>query len=118
MAKNQKNQGFAAIRDVVSSSRFRESRMDIRMVEDEQFQEALLEAEKDPKKAAILQSMLAYVNTKDTSSVVPVQVSCEYTTQVLARMGFFWSETGEAYVQRFIEALAGLGFFDESNLNR
>ena len=25
MAKNQKNQGFAAIRDVVSSSRFRES---------------------------------------------------------------------------------------------
>ena len=28
MAKNQKNQGFAAIRDVVSSSRFRESRID------------------------------------------------------------------------------------------
>lgn len=28
MAKNQKNQGFAAIRDVVSSSRFRESRLD------------------------------------------------------------------------------------------
>ena len=27
MAKNQKNQGFAAIRDVVSSSRFRESRV-------------------------------------------------------------------------------------------
>lgn len=92
--------------------------MDIRMVEDEQFQEALLEAEKDPKKAAILQSMLAYVNTKDTSSVVPVQVSCEYTTQVLARMEFFWNETGEAYVQRFIEAMAGLGFFDETNLNR
>ena len=31
MAKNQKNQGFAAIRDVVSSSRFRESRVDIRL---------------------------------------------------------------------------------------
>ena len=29
MAKNQKNQGFAAIRDVVSSSRFRESRINI-----------------------------------------------------------------------------------------
>ena len=28
MAKNQKNQGFAAIRDVVSSSRFRESRIE------------------------------------------------------------------------------------------
>ena len=92
--------------------------MDIRMVEDDQFQEALLEAEKDPKKAAILQSMLAYVNAKDAGSVVPVQVSCEYTTQVLARMGFFWNETGEAYVKRFIDALSGLGFFDETNLNR
>ena len=29
MAKNQKNQGFAAIRDVVSSSRFRESRLQV-----------------------------------------------------------------------------------------
>ena len=94
------------------------SGMDIRMVEDDQFQEALLEAEKDPKKAAILQSMLAYVNEKDAGSVVPVQVSCEYTTQVLARMGFFWNETGEAYVKRFIDALSGLGFFDETNLNR
>ena len=38
MAKNQKNQGFAAIRDVVSSSRFRESRfkpllMDVETIE-------------------------------------------------------------------------------------
>ena len=30
MAKNQKNQGFAAIRDVVSSSRFRESRRNLK----------------------------------------------------------------------------------------
>ena len=92
--------------------------MDIRLVEDDLFQEALIEAEKDPRKAAILQSMLAYINTKDAGSVVPVQVSCEYTTQVLARMGFLWNETGEAYLQRFIDALAGLGFFDETNLNR
>ena len=33
MAKNQKNQGFAAIRDVVSSSRFRESRFKGEIVE-------------------------------------------------------------------------------------
>ena len=92
--------------------------MDIRFVENEQFREALLEAEKDPKKAAILQSMLAYTNLNGGASAVPVQVNCEYTTQVLARMGFFWSETGEEYVKRFIDALAGLGFFDETNLNR
>ena len=94
------------------------SGMDISLVEDEQFHEALLTAEKDPKKAAILQSMLAYINVNGGTSVIPVQASCEYTTQVLARMGFFWNETGEAYVQRFIEAMAGLGFFDETNLNR
>lgn len=94
------------------------SGMDISLVEDEQFHEALLEAEKDPKKAAILQSMLAYINVNGGTSVIPVQASCEYTTQVLARMGFFWNETGEEYVHRFIDALAGLGFFDETNLNR
>lgn len=92
--------------------------MDIRFVENEQFNEAVHEAEKDPKKAAILQSMLAYTNLGGGTSAFPVQVDCEYTTQVLARMGFFWSETGEEYVQRFIEALLGLGFFDETNLNR
>lgn len=92
--------------------------MDIRFVENEQFQEALLEAEKDPEKAAILQSMLGYTNLNGGASAMPVQVNCEYTTQVLARMGFFWSETGEEYVKRFIDALAGLGFFDETNLNR
>lgn len=92
--------------------------IDIRLVEDKQFREALKEAEKDPKKAAILQSMLAYANSKDAASMVPVQASCEYTTQVLARMGFFWNETGEEYIQKFIDALQGLGFFDEANLNR
>lgn len=35
MAKNQKNQGFAAIRDVVSSSRFRESRKKRKRIMDE-----------------------------------------------------------------------------------
>ena len=92
--------------------------MDIRFVENEQFNAAVLEAQKDPKKAAILQSMLAYTNLGGGVSAFPVQVDCEYTTQVLARMGFFWIETGEEYVKRFIEALAGLGFFDETNLNR
>ncbi|MGN1370477.1 MAG: amino acid adenylation domain-containing protein [Aristaeellaceae bacterium] len=92
--------------------------MDIRFVENDQFNAAVLEAQKDPRKAAILQSMLAYTNLGGGVSAFPVQVDCEYTTQVLARMGFFWIETGEDYVQRFIEALAGLGFFDETNLNR
>lgn len=92
--------------------------IDIRFVENEQFHEELLKAEKDPKKAAILQSVLAYTSLNGGASAAPVHISCEYTTQVLARMGFFWGETGEKYIQNFIDALAGLGFFDKTNLNR
>ena len=36
-----------------------------------------------------------------------------YTMQVLYRMGFRWTPTSTDYVERFIEALEGLGFFDE-----
>ena len=45
MAKNQKNQGFAAIRDVVSSSRFRESRIKETETETESIKETELETE-------------------------------------------------------------------------
>ena len=42
MAKNQKNQGFAAIRDVVSSSRFRESRIEYTVADVEKCKNELL----------------------------------------------------------------------------
>ena len=96
----------------------RELGMEIRLVEDDDFKSILSEAEQDPKKAAIFQSILAYKRIRGNVQLIPVKSRCEYTSQVLARMGFFWHETGYEYMHNFVEALSGLGFFDEEFLNR
>ncbi len=89
--------------------------MDIHTVDDEGFSKALSEAERNPKIAAILSGFLAYKRTKP---VAAVPIGCEYTTQVLARMGFFWNMPDKEYIGSFIGALMNLGFFDEDNLVR
>ena len=89
----------------------------IKIVENELFDSALEEAEQDPAKAAILASMLAYKNMNG-KNVLPVEAKFDYTSKILSRMGFYWNNTDKDYIRRFIEALMGLGFFDENNLSR
>ena len=38
---------------------------------------------------------------------------CEYTMQVLYRLGFAWPVTTWDYIARFVSALGGLGYFEE-----
>ncbi|MBQ3418103.1 MAG: amino acid adenylation domain-containing protein [Ruminococcus sp.] len=92
--------------------------MNIRMVEYEEFSDALTEAQKDPEKAAILSSMTAYMNLAHGKTVIMVPFESHYTTQILARTGFFWNASNEKYVMHFINALEGFRFFDKDNLNR
>ena len=94
-----------------------EQGIEIAVTENEDFFDAMKQAEQDPDKAAILQSMLAYKNMNG-KNVVPAGLSYEYTAQILARLGFCWNATDSDYIGRFIEALVGLGFFDENNLLR
>ena len=93
-----------------------ESGIDIELVEDDVFLGKLQEAEQDPEKAAILSSILAYKNI--AGGAVPVVQKCEYTTQVLARSGFFWNIPDETYIRKFIEDMSGMAFFDENMLYR
>lgn len=90
----------------------------IRFVEYEEFAEALNEAQKDPDKAAILSSMTAYMNTAHGKKVTALPFESHYTTQILARMGFFWNASNERYVNDFINVLIGFRFFDSENLTR
>ena len=90
----------------------------IRFVEYEEFAKALNEAQQDPDKAAILSSMTAYMNTAHGKKVVALPFESHYTTQVLARMGFFWNASNERYVNDFINVLMGFRFFDSDNLTR
>jgi thioester reductase-like protein len=91
--------------------------IDIEIVEDAVFLRAMEEAEKDPKKAAIFSSILAYKGMVEAEAV-EVEPDCEYTSQILARTGFFWNETDTEYIRKYILGMAGLKFFDEDNLFR
>lgn len=90
----------------------------IRLVEENEFNELLLKAGEDPSKAAIISSLLAYVNAAQDEKVKPVGIDCTYTNEILSRLGFFWNITDKSYVERFLSALEGLLFFDSDNLIR
>lgn len=47
--------------------------MEIRLVEDDDFKSILSEAEQDPKKATILQSILAYKHLRGNVQLIPVK---------------------------------------------
>ena len=92
--------------------------INVRFVEYEEFAAALNESQKDPDKAAILSSMTAYMNTAHGKKVIALPFESHYTTQILARMGFFWNASNERYVNDFINVLMGFRFFDSDNLTR
>ncbi|MCR4589918.1 MAG: amino acid adenylation domain-containing protein [Lachnospiraceae bacterium] len=92
--------------------------VEIDYVEDKEFDRRFKEAELDPSKAKILQSISAYRSLHNRNGMREVSVDSEFTTQVLAREGFFWPVLGMGYLDNFINGLIGLGFFDEDYLNR
>ena len=95
-----------------------ENGMEVKFVEYDEFAKALNEAQQDPEKAAILSSMTAYMNTAHGKKVTALPCKAHYTTQILARMGFFWNQSNEKYVNDFINVLRGFRFFNKNNLKR
>lgn len=98
--------------------RMNETGMKVELVEYDEFSAALNEAQQDPEKAAILSSMTAYMNTSHGKKVSALPCSAHYTTQILARMGSFWDQSNERYIDDFINALRGFMFFSKDNLKR
>lgn len=86
--------------------------MDIKLAEDDEFAAMLSEAQNDPEKAAKLTTLLAYENMDSSKKVEMISTDNEYTTQMLYRMGFSWSMTSRDYMNNFLSALDGLGFFE------
>ena len=84
----------------------------IRYVERDEFMEAFTLAENDKKKASELTSIMAYMRSPGGRKVVRLERQCEYTLQVLYRLGFRWPITTWDYIERFVSALGGLGYFD------
>jgi len=85
----------------------------IRYVEEDQFQQAILEAGKDPKKASLMSALLAYQDMTHGQKAVTIERNNRYTSAVLLRLGFHWSAPDSAYVNRMLTAISQLGFFDD-----
>ena len=85
---------------------------DIRLVEKEEYDAALEVSGADPAKAKILSSLLAYQDMAHGMKSTDVDRSNAYTMQVLFRLGFRWSPTTWDYVERMLNAISGLGFFE------
>ena len=58
------------------------------------------------------------MNMGHGKQVITLPAQAHYTTQILARMGFFWNAGNEKYVDDFIGVLQGFRFFEKDNLTR
>ena len=113
---NAVNNHTLPLGDIIRQMNKNGSKIDF--VEYEVFREALNKAQQDPDKAAILSSMTAYMNTAHGKKITALNCNSHYTTQILARLGFFWNASNEKYVNDFINVLRGFLFFRQDNLTR
>ncbi len=98
-----------AIGDVVRA--MKNCGLDIKFVEQEDFQAAWQAAEEDSDKAKILTSSIAYRSGDKDTQVITFPKNNLYTMQVLYRLGYSWPLTTWTYVEKFINMLQKLGFF-------
>ncbi len=83
-----------------------------KQVETPEFNQAMDAAKNDPEKAKLLSSLLAYQDMAHGQKSFKIPTSNSFTAQVLYRLGFFWDTTSWDYVEKFIKALDGFGYFD------
>ncbi|MBQ7426019.1 MAG: amino acid adenylation domain-containing protein [Prevotella sp.] len=84
----------------------------VRFVESDEFEAVMAEAQNDPQKAKQLSALLAYKDMAHGQKSASVGRRNSYTSQVLHRLGFYWSTTSWDYDQQMLQAIAGFGFFD------
>lgn len=84
----------------------------IRFVEQQEFGMLVQQAAADPQKASLLTTMLAYKNIAKDQPTQVVDRTNDYTSQVLLRLGFRWTEPDNEYIGRMLSAISQLGFFD------
>jgi hypothetical protein len=84
----------------------------IQSVEPEEFDKATRLAIQDERKAEHLTSIVAYMNRTQGQRTAALKTDNSYTSQILRRLGFHWHITTDEYLDKFIEGLDSLGFFD------
>ena len=85
----------------------------IDIVSDEEYAAWVQEKMQDEKMAKVLSGILAYKNSNTSQKISYLGSTNKFTTNVLYHLGYKWPVTSESYIKKAIEALDGLGFFDE-----
>ena len=84
----------------------------IRGAEEAEFAQALSAALADEKKSEAVSCLIAYDSKDDVQTIGLDGIDHTYTTGILERLGFFWPETGSAYIRRFLDKLEQKGYFE------
>ena len=85
----------------------------MRFVEADEFGQALAVAGQAPEKAKLLSAMMAYQDMTHGQKACIIERDNRYTCAVLHRLGFSWSDTAWDYVERLLNAIGSVGFFEE-----
>ena len=84
----------------------------IKIVKDEEFMEAMNQALADEKKNMLVAGLISYESSDTEKTEELIGYENSFTTKALYRLGFKWPIINEIYLQKSLEALATLGFFD------
>lgn len=79
----------------------------------EQFIKAFREALQDQDKTEKFSSLIAYRSLTEGHTLSELKADNAYTMQALYRFQFNWPLVSEAYLNKFINSLDSLGFFDD-----
>ncbi|MCL2696342.1 MAG: SDR family oxidoreductase, partial [Clostridiales bacterium] len=88
--------------------------IDLRACEADEWDARYSEALTDPDKAKYLLSLFAYNAREGGQKIAPIATANAYTVAALDRLGFVWPVVTDSYLNRFMEAMAGLGYFEGS----
>ena len=85
---------------------------EISVVSDEEFGAKMKEASANEGMKDALLSLIAY-RSNDETPLVSAETNNDLTIQALYRLGYIWPIIDNEYLRKLIEAVDGLGFFDE-----
>jgi hypothetical protein len=86
---------------------------EINIVDDLTFNKKLSSASKEAND--IISSLVAY-NISDGHTYRFIESDNSFTTKILYRLGFRWPITDESYLEKLIEAIDTLGFFQRKDV--
>ena len=81
------------------------------IVRDEEFEAAVKEFAKNSDASDVVSGLIAYTSHNE-NEIYTLDYSNRFTAQVLYRLDYKWPVTDDRYLEKAIEALDRLAFFD------